>query len=342
MLGLLGILGALLAGLTLDSGTDAPSAGREAEDNPADDEEAWGVSTAFMLGEDPAGGDHGGTEPDGQPISNDLPDEPDPDLALHGDEWDDTLEGGSGKDQIAGGAGDDYLSGHDGDDSLWGDAGNDHALGGAGADVLDGGDGNDMLWGDAGNDALIGGAGDDLLAGCEGDDHIIAGSGDDTVMGGGGDDDVSGGAGADVLGGGEGNDLVRGGLGADEVDGGAGDDTLWGGSEASDDEDVDFLNGGAGDDVLHLGAGDYGNGGAGADSFVLQDFAAGSPVAQITDFNPDEDGLVIYYDQAMHPDPQLSLQTGDGASVLLLDGVPLVSLANGVVPDLSTITLRAA
>ena len=237
MLGLLGILGALLAGLTLDSGTDAPSAGREAEDNPADDEEAWGVSTAFMLGEDPAGGDYGGTEPDGQPISNDLPDEPDPDLALHGDEWDDTLEGGSGKDQIAGGAGDDYLSGHDGDDSLWGDAGNDLALGGAGADVLDGG---------------------------------------------------------------------------------------------------------AGDDMLHLGAGDYGNGGAGADSFVLHDFAAGSPVAQITDFNPDEDGLVIYYDQAMHPDPQLSLQTGDGASVLLLDGVPLVSLANGAVPDLSTITLRAA
>ena len=140
MLGLVGIVAALLAGLTLHSRTDVPSAGREAEDNPADDEEAWGVSTAFMLGEDPAGGDHGGTEPDGQPISNDLPDEPDPDLALHGDEWDDTLEGGSGKDQIAGGAGDDYLSGHDGDDSLWGDAGNDHPLGGGGADVLDGGE----------------------------------------------------------------------------------------------------------------------------------------------------------------------------------------------------------
>ena len=57
MLGLLGILGALVAGLALDSGSDSPSEGREAEDAP--DDEEWGVSSAFF--------DMGALDEDGPP-----------------------------------------------------------------------------------------------------------------------------------------------------------------------------------------------------------------------------------------------------------------------------------
>jgi Ca2+-binding RTX toxin-like protein len=126
------------------------------------------------------------------------------------------------------------------------------------------------------------------------------------------------------------------------VDGGAGHDTLWGAAPGAADTDVDILNGGEGDDTLHLGAGDYGHGGAGADSFTLQDFGPGAPLMQITDFDPAEDDLVVIYDSALHPDPQLSLTAGNGATLLLLDGVPLASLTAGANIDLAAIRLQAA
>ena len=208
--------------------------------------------------------------------------------------------------------------------------------------MLAGGEGNDSLWGDDGNDDLTGDVGNDVLAGCEGDDTLTAGDGDDSALGGGGNDVVAGNAGNDTLNGGEGDDLVLGGHGADEVDGGAGNDTLWGAGPDGPDTEIDFLNGGEGDDVLHLDAGDYGHGGAGADSFTLQDFAPGSPLVQITDFDPAEDHLVVMYDQVLHPTPELTLHQGEGTTTLLLDGVPLARLTNGAMLDLSQVQLRAA
>lgn len=144
-----------------------------------------------------------------------------------------------------------------------------------------------------------------------------------------------------MLDGGFGNDLLQGGSGSDTVDGGAGDDTIWGQTATEADTEVDFLNGGAGNDALMLGAGDYGNGGEGADSFTLHDIHADDPPMQITDFNPAEDSLLVLYDASLHPDPQLSLQSGSNGTTLLLDGVPLANLTTSGI-NLASITLQAA
>jgi hypothetical protein len=109
-----------------------------------------------------------------------------------------------------------------------------------------------------------------------------------------------------------------------------------------EDVEVDFLNGGSGDDLLLLGAGDYANGGEGSDAFALQDIQPGDPLVQITDFNPAQDELVVLYDANIHPNPELTLHEVSGASILMLDGVPLASLTNGAVIDLATVQLRAA
>jgi Ca2+-binding RTX toxin-like protein len=342
MLGLLGLVGALLATMSLDTGADRPDGEDEGEDTETGREAAWAVSTDFLDPEydDPA--EHGGTEPDGQPVSDDLDDPADPDKTLVGGTGDDRMQAGTGNDDITAGQGDDFLSGDAGEDALWADEGDDYGQGGDGADRLSGGDGNDNLWGDGGNDWLTGGADDDLLAGCEGDDRIAAGDGQDSAMGGGGDDTLLGGAGLDTLLGGEGADSLTGGDGADALEGGEGDDVLWGADENGQDQATDFLNGGGGADTLHLGAGDYGHGGSGADSFALQDFAPGSALVQITDFDPAEDQLVVIYDAALHPAASLSLQAAGGSTILLLDGVPLASLTNGAEVELGAIRLQAA
>lgn len=145
-----------------------------------------------------------------------------------------------------------------------------------------------------------------------------------------------------ALAGGDGNDLLTGGAGSDTLDGGAGHDAIWGQTEDADDPTLDFLNGGAGDDTLMLGAGDYGNGGDGADAFHLLDIGANDPPMQITDFNPQEDVLVVMYDAALHPDPQLTMETSATGTILLLDGVPLASLQSIADLDLGSITLQAA
>ena len=98
--------------------------------------------------------------------------------------------------------------------------------------------------------------------------------------------------------------------GPDKVDGNAGNDTLWGGAE---DDAVDFLNGGAGEDDLHTGAGDYASGGGGADVFTLDDIAAGAPLPQITDFDRQEDALVLLYDASLHSDPEVTIASEPGS-----------------------------
>lgn len=353
MLGLFGLLGALFAGFMADSvlnhGTASDEGDREAD--PEDDDDASAVSVAFYDQSDEAmAGMEGGArtavtdEFDGMPQSDDLEDMTDNDIDLWGDGSDNILTGNGGNDAVYGGGGNDLLGGRDGDDLLDGDAGDDHLHGGEGSDRLIGGLGADVLHGEGGIDRLTGGAGNDALYGHEGDDDLFGDAGHDTLAGGDGQDSLTGGDGQDELNGGLGNDLLGGGGGSDVLDGGAGNDTIWGQMPDENDADADFLNGGNGDDLLMIGAGDYANGGAGADVFALQDIHKGDLVAQITDFDPAEDGLVVIYDAALHPEPHLSLVTeaGSTAATLLLDGVPLVSLANGAGLDLGSVQLRAA
>ncbi|MFB0826320.1 calcium-binding protein [Chromobacterium violaceum] len=82
---------------------------------------------------------------------------------VHGQEGNDTLNGGYLADSLYGDAGQDVLNGNDGNDSLYGGDGNDTLNGGAGNDLLEGGDGDDVLNGDDGSDTLRGGAGNDRL-----------------------------------------------------------------------------------------------------------------------------------------------------------------------------------
>ena len=356
MLGLLGLLGALFAGVVADSimriGTDTDETDDLPDEASPDDEPVETQSIFSMFGpveggavsSDAATAEASDTADDGMPMSDDLPDAPDTDMTLWGSAGANNLNGNGGNDSISGVAGDDFLGGRGGDDLLDGGEGEDYLYGGAGADTLLGGAGADVLHAEAGNDALNGGDGADALYGHEGDDALIGGDGSDSLLGGNGFDSLIGGSGDDALDGGYGRDLLAGGNGSDVLDGGEGSDTLWGQWPDEADAETDFLNGGGGDDLLMLGAGDYGNGGGGADVFGLLDIGPDDPPMQITDFNPAEDALVVLYDAAQHPDPQISLVTDhdSGAIRLLLDGVTLANFTNASGVDLGAITLRAA
>ena len=95
---------------------------------------------------------------------------------------------------------------------------------------------------------------------------------------------------------------------------------------------------------MHVGAGDYANGGEGADRFLLDDIAAGDPVAQITDFDHQQDALVLLYDAAHHADPEVSIVTEAGSSdaVVMLDGVAVAHVLGGAGLQAGDVTLQAA
>ncbi|MDZ7574164.1 MAG: calcium-binding protein [Pseudotabrizicola sp.] len=350
MLALLAIMGALGAGLLADgllrtSGAEEDAEPEADDQDPSAEGEDENASLGWLLADtdtDTSNGTRSGYVDDGMPVSDDIAEPEAAPVALTGD---------GGANILSGGAGNDTLSGGGGDDQLVGRGGNDRLSGGSGRDHLDGGDGDDSLFGQGGNDVLIGGAGDDLLfggrgadhlAGGEGNDHLIGGGGADTLMGGEGHDTLDGGMGRDWLAGGAGNDLLIGGGSQDTLDGGSGNDTLWGGFEGRSDAAVDVLNGGAGDDFIGIGPGDIAMGGSGSDTFQLQDFAPGLPVSEIVDYSPDEDQIVVVYDQLQHPLPALSAEPVDGTDdvTLLLDGVAVALIRNAVGLDLSLIQLQ--
>ncbi len=225
----------------------------------------------------------------------------------------DILVGTPADDHIDGAAGDDQIGGYAGDDLLQGGAGEDDLRGDSGQDRLSGGDGNDTLAGGADDDSLMGDAGHDELVGQEGDDTLSGDAGNDSLLGGAGDDSLTGGAGNDGLQGGDGNDILAGGDGQDTLMGGNGDDRLTD-RDAAGDPSRDFLNGGAGHDTLLAGEGDWLDGGAGHDDFVLNEWlAAGGDAATIGDYNPDEDQIVVVYDPASYPEPELSVAPTEGS-----------------------------
>ena len=109
------------------------------------------------------------------------------------------------------------------------------------------------------------------------------------------------------------------------------------------DSSADVLNGGDGTDRMILGAGDIAMGGDGSDQFELHDHALGLPVAEIVDYDPDTDDLVVVYDADQHLAPELTSAPVAGSDdvTLMLDGVAVALIRNAGALDLSQITLRA-
>ena len=315
MFAILGLFGVMMAGLAagvLVSGRG--DAADESEDMPPEDEGS--ISDGNLLDElagDPT-----------IPTSDDIADPADEAVTVTGTQDADVLDGFGGNDEIEGGDGADLINGRAGDDSI-----------GAG-------DGNDSVHGDLGDDVIDGGAGKDSLSGCDGDDSLSGDAGNDTLLGGQGNDRLDGGEDDDWLSGGDGDDRLSGGAGADDLDGGRGDDTISG-VETDSGQEADFINGGEGNDHLVLGPGDYATGGAGNDDFVLQEWLNEASVTHIADYDPDADRLVIVYDQAVHPDPVLTVEPNEGGSghAIFIDGAK-IAVVNGAPVSADDVRLVAA
>ncbi|PSL17572.1 calcium-binding protein [Shimia abyssi] len=281
---------------------------------------------------------------------DDLIDGLDGDDFLRGDDGDDVVFGNDGNDSIFAGEaddGDDLQLGGDGDDEIGGNGGDDILIGDSHDGVMDFGDasddGNDQIYGGDGQDLLIGGSydndgvdvsyagaadgaiagningtgntvawagdGNDIVYGAHGSDILGGGHGDDQVYGLGGDDIIFGKSGDDTLDGGDGDDLIFNGAGSDVVDGGAGDDLIWAGG---------------GDDQL--------TGGAGGDTFGFDADTAGNGNDNITDFNTDEDTLLLanYGFQTKYDVIRAMADSEDGV-VLTLSDDEVVTIAGTTV-----------
>jgi len=340
MLIMSGILGLFVAGSALfgmsglfskaDSGDVSENADPETEDLP--DDLVKGSSTDGLLqmmsdnAEMASAVAATGTTADSASVP-DMPNEIIQTIGaiLAGGDEDDLIEGGEKDDQIGGRAGNDTLYGGGGNDDLHGAEGDDILSGGEGEDTLYGGTGEDTLYGDAGNDLLFGQAGDDVLHGGTGHDSLHGGPGDDLLFGGEGDDALHGGLGDDTL---------VAGPGMDTLFGGDGDDLLIGatiasdGQTISDDQSVNYLNGGDGEDTVIASSNDIVSGGRGADLFALGHWIT-SP-AQVMDFDPVEDKMLVVYNDTSQSEPQIELRAAadqTGQTELYLDGVHLASFS---------------
>lgn len=263
------------------------------------------------------------------------------DMAVTGDDTDDTLTGGTG---------DDWITTYGGADRAEGDAGDDELRGGPGADTLDGGPDDDTLHGEDGADHMTGGQGHDTLFGHDGDDTLDGGPGAESAVGGAGDDTLRGGSGDDTLQGGLGDDSLDGGSGQDLLFGGYGDDTLDGtydtpGTAPGPDQDMrDFLNGGPGDDLIRAGAGDHVDTGSGADRVALGDWLSQDHQAEIAGFSAEEDRLMIVYDDTVDPDPRVTLEEDEEEETrrhVLLNDVRIAAVSDAAGLTLDRIALVA-
>jgi len=266
-----------------------------------------------------------------------------------------TIVGTDADDVLAGSDGDDEIGGYAGDDQLNGGPGNDDQHGGGGEDTQKGGSGNDSLHGDGGDDIVEGGDGDDVLFGHEDNDVLRGGAGNDALTGSGGQDLLSGEAD---------NDALQGSLGDDTLDGGHGEDSLFGGwgtdlingieSDSSTDTDApedsrDFLNGGGGNDTIFAGNDDIVTAGSGEDLIVVGDWIEGDRAAEVMDFDPQEDSLLLVWDDtasaAEAPDVSVAPDPENNDQMQVHVGDAIVALVNGrslFAADLSLIPLSSA
>ena len=119
----------------------------------------------------------------------------------------------------------------------------------------------------------------------------------------------------EVISGSDGADQINGYGGADTIDGGAGEDTLFGGwgddlLDGREDgvAEQDFLNGGGGADNLVAGGEDIVTTGMGADNVFIGDWIMPGEEAQVHDFDPLEDRLIIVFDdQANASEPEITI-----------------------------------
>ncbi|MBY5932319.1 hypothetical protein KUV51_04840 [Tateyamaria omphalii] len=250
---------------------------------------------------------------------------------LSGGAEDDTLSGGASSDTLEGGTGDDLLEGNGGNDRLLGQADDDVIVAGGGNDVAAAGSGNDFVQGRGGDDTLNGSLGIDWLEGNDGNDSASGGFGNDTILGGDGADTLNGEGGNDILISGElsGTPFATEDLEALR-DGTTALTTILNlDAETAipllDDDAADVLNGGDGDDALVLGAGDIGTGGEGEDGFALLAETADSDAgpSTITDFNSEEDALVILVDPNQTVDPVVDVVDENGDAIITVNGTPI-------------------
>jgi|GEM_PF-395799 len=121
---------------------------------------------------------------------------------------------------------------------------------------------------------LYGGRVGDRLVSGQSSDRFFGDTGNDVLIGGGGDDYLDGGTGVDTLLGDQGADILVGGSGADILMGGSGNDQLFGLAQRPDIVEgasiTDHLDGGLGDDLLVGSLYTVFDGGAGADSAIVQ------------------------------------------------------------------------
>lgn len=265
------------------------------------------------------------------------------------------------------------VDGTQGDDSIDGGAGNDLIRGLDGDDELTGGEGSDTIFGNDGEDILIGNNGADMLCAGEGDDVISGNGGQDTIEGQGGDDWVDGGYNNDGVFGNEGEDTLIGGRGMDRVNGGEGDDVVFGGIvrgvpleddeindladgesladilgdkgldiDLRDDDRVDNLAGGMGDDMIFIGNGDTALGDGGDDTFhLLLDDDNSDLTAEIRDYTPGEDNIVIVYDVPLEV-TDVTVETSGEDAIITANGEELAVVTGGAgsitADDISIVT----
>lgn len=321
------LLGIASIGAAAFSGLDAASRGDDADVDIPENEATAEPSAATdglarLLGD--------GDTVAGPSLQTDLTNSPPPDdgVILSGTDTAEVIMGTPGPDQINGGGADDRISGAEGADIL---------LGGDGADEIAGQNGADSMHGGAGDDTGFGQSGDDQLFGHGGDDALSGGADDDSLVGGAGEDQLDGGTGDDALHGGLDDDRLSGGAGADSLFGGWGNDTVSGLSEtaqgtgAEPGSEADFLNGGGDDDMILAGQSDIASGGSGADTIMFGDWIASGQEVDILDFEPNEDQLIVFFDDAATPDPTLTIEPdpdNEDDRHVLLNGAHIATVLN--------------
>lgn len=191
----------------------------------------------------------------------------------------------------------DPVEGNDESNLIFTEGGNDFIQANGGADTIDSGAGNDTIYAGDGDDSVIGGEGDDLIFLGDGEDIYVAE-----------EDEVTD----------RGNDIIRGGSGDDGIVDFRGSDTLYG----DDGDDVlaafgigntpdapDTLDGGSGEDVLFGDNGDILTGGDGADIFAaIQPASVDTEAVTITDFEIEEDTLIVFVPEANDPAEEIELR----------------------------------
>jgi Ca2+-binding RTX toxin-like protein len=190
--------------------------------------------------------------------------------------------------------------GTDGPGDLLGESligsGDSDTLSGSGGDIypVDNETGDDTIYGGSGADTVIGGVGYDLFYGGADGDTFQGWNGADTLYGAGGDDSLTGDYGNDLAFGGEGNDTFSWMASNDTSYGGAGHENIFDVQQTYDSvPNISLMDGGAGNDSLSFEAGSTITGGTGDDSMWLYAGLGETAVTVITDFDPDEDSILI-------------------------------------------------